>query len=470
MSFGAKYRSFLVPLLLAALVIGAYGVVWKGAPYPSLDSPSYMRLATDLAGFRLTQLHQRTPGLPLVLALTGSEKHPTRRLFYLFLLLHCLSVFLLWNLLSSLNINRVLQGLFVCVAFLPPYVEAAAYPDTEALTEFALAASYVALLLWLNKWRTVYVATFALFVAAAALVRPTYQAVSVILALSVLALWKARLFSPPRQRTLAGGLVAMVGLSVAAIGSWSVLNYVHFGYFDTSTMTAINLTTKTAAFIEDLPPKWAGMRDILVRNRNRALSLTTDEHRWQDYIYLALPELREYYQYDETAMFTDLKSANLELIRERPFSYLNESLRSLGPYWMPFETPLSTGESPHLRMVWAAGQIVVVLVFLFQLFPASGALMVYLSSCLLSRFGSAWTLPPDVRRLLTAYATGIVIVMYTALVSCFMGIGISRYRVPVELLMMAVSLIGFSVWSRILRAGSQISDTSKREAMDEVLR
>ena len=43
-------------------------------------------------------------------------------------------------------------------------------------------------------------------------------------------------------------------------------------------------------------------------------------------------------------------------------------------------------------------------------------------------------------------------VFYTMLISCFVGVGDSRYRVPVDYIVFATALIGIAIWRRGLRA------------------
>jgi hypothetical protein len=48
------------------------------------------------------------------------------------------------------------------------------------------------------------------------------------------------------------------------------------------------------------------------------------------------------------------------------------------------------------------------------------------------------------------YTISLATVFYTMLISCFAGIGESRYRIPVDLLMIAATMIGFTIWKRAL--------------------
>src|ERR1022692_959714 len=75
-------------LVLLALAWCGYSWVWPQAPLVSGDSGSYMQLGAELKAGHLPRPSQRTPGYPLLLVLTGSERHPSRILFHVSLALH----------------------------------------------------------------------------------------------------------------------------------------------------------------------------------------------------------------------------------------------------------------------------------------------------------------------------------------------------------------------------------------------
>src|SRR6187551_1225600 len=78
--------------LLVAVVLACYVRAWPEAPIVDGDSPQYMEVARDLTDFRLDELHDRSPGYPLLVMLTGASTRPARPLFYASLLLHGLSI------------------------------------------------------------------------------------------------------------------------------------------------------------------------------------------------------------------------------------------------------------------------------------------------------------------------------------------------------------------------------------------
>ncbi len=74
-------RDAAVAVFTVMVAFVGYDAWWPSAPLNGPDVPSYMRVATDLKDLRLTRFHQRTPGYPLVLLLTGSDQRLTRALF-----------------------------------------------------------------------------------------------------------------------------------------------------------------------------------------------------------------------------------------------------------------------------------------------------------------------------------------------------------------------------------------------------
>src|SRR6186713_2452417 len=92
---GLPARVAMLYMLLGLVSLAAYGLLWPGAPVMDGDSSQYIEVARDLRDFRIDDVHDRAPGYPVLLVLTGSSDAPTRMLFYASLLLHFGSVWLL---------------------------------------------------------------------------------------------------------------------------------------------------------------------------------------------------------------------------------------------------------------------------------------------------------------------------------------------------------------------------------------
>jgi hypothetical protein len=58
--------------LLFVVAFWVYTTLWWQAPVMADDSGGYLKVASDLADFRIDYLHNRTPGYPLLLLLTAS--------------------------------------------------------------------------------------------------------------------------------------------------------------------------------------------------------------------------------------------------------------------------------------------------------------------------------------------------------------------------------------------------------------
>ena len=239
---------------------------------------------------------------------------------------------------------------------------------------------------------------------------------------------------------------AAAAVWVSLVGGYAWLNYRATGFFDTSSMGAIVMSHKVATVVEFLPDRYAGLRQILVRHHDALITKPFGDHTGQDYIYRAIPELRAYYHGDDRRMLAALKEASLYLVRAKPITYLHESGKLLFSFWMPVDYPLSTRGSWALRALWALVQGGINALFLFQALALAGA-GVFLAGARAFRRREAFE-----PLLCAAWATGVAVVFYTVLISCFVGVGDSRYRVPVDYIIFATVLIGLAIWRRGLRA------------------
>jgi hypothetical protein len=434
--------------IAAALTVAffAYAIAWPTAPVATNDSPSYLRVANDIRHLRLTELHERTPGYPLLLVLTGSVQQPTRSSFYASLALQLLTVACFGYLLAGVGVSTIWVWLFILIALLPPFVEPAAYVMTESLSGFGLGLTYAFLLAWLRSGRKSIYLAFSVMALYTALIRPTYQALPVFLLFCLPVFAMVGIIPKNWLKLLAPlGATAVLCLSVFAI--WALVNYARFGFFGTNSLGPYALSTKTATFVESLPEQYAGIRSILVKYRDRYIIEPFNDHTAQNYIFRAFPEVRAYYQGDEVKALRAIEEVNTYLILHKPFSYLGDCLRVLGTYWTPNDAPLSAGQSTILRALWAVVQLMVVGVFFVQLLAVFGLILFFAPLGATKRSLPSWmNVGPD---LMAAYVIGIALIVYTMVVSCFLGIGAARYRVPTDLMILSTTIMGFAIWSRI---------------------
>src|SRR5437867_1539395 len=92
---GLPIPTALLYVLLFAVAFWVYTTLWRQVPVMTSDSGQYLAVASDLRDLRIDYLHTRTPGYPLLLLLTASSEVPNRILFFLSLLLHFTSIWIL---------------------------------------------------------------------------------------------------------------------------------------------------------------------------------------------------------------------------------------------------------------------------------------------------------------------------------------------------------------------------------------
>lgn len=431
-----------------ALAFAIYAIAWRDAPELTSDSPGYMRLANDIAHLRITELHQRTPGYPLLLLLAGAERKPTRGLFYLSLAIHLATVASYAYLLRKVEVRRLWIAVFALISLLPPFVEPAAYVMTETLTQFALTLTYLFLLLWLVGGRTRESVLFGIAALFCALVRPTYQALTIFLIPCLAAYRVLGLVPALPWRRMFLPLATATALCLGTLTALAWFNLARFGYFGTTSLGPYQLATKTVSFIEFLPDRYAGLRSILIKHRDRFMVEHFDDHTGQNYIYRAFPDVKHYYNGDEIKSLEALQQANLYLILHKPLSYLSECLKAFGTYWMPNEVPFSSGRSSALKALWALVQMAVVGMFFVQAVAVGGLIVFFAPASAVRHQLPKWLAIQDGS--VSAYVVGLAIVTYTMVLSCFAGIGAARYRIPTDLMIVANTIIGLTIWKRVI--------------------
>lgn len=459
---GQKPYATGLPILIVALILVLGGVlywfVWNDAPFVSDDSGEYLSIAADIVDGGLDNLYDRSFGYPILLTLVNVEERPNRLLYFVQLSMHLVAVFTLGYLLIRLGLSRKLIGLFLVLALLPPSVAISAFVLTEGLAEFLVVVGTVLLLLSLGdggkRFKAVQLALSGLAFGSAAVVRPSFQLLFVLLAvIGFITLRSGR--ADIRSRVLLA--ICMIVLPAAVIGGAYAYSYARVGFAGLDPSFGIHFSTKTAGVVERLPDEYAEIRDILISNRDTILVEPFSQHTGENYIWRAVPELHEVTGLDKPGLSRFLVGMNLVLIRKAPLHYLQEVLDAAVLYWFPTTTRLSNFDSRSTQLLWTVVHFTVILGFFLVLF-------FLLALVLLRRF-----LAGGIRRKVlhewgdTAFpylAIPLVVIVYTMLVSIMFEAGHQRYRAPTDLLIFFFTAFGIHLLVH-LEAGSGTGPESR---------
>jgi hypothetical protein len=447
---GLPVRVALIHALLFAAAFCFYGALWSSAPAMEPDSGSYLRFAQDLSDFHIDQYHERTPGYPVLLLLTGSSQSPNRALFYVSLALHFASIWLLASVLWRAGLSGKKVTLFSLILLLPPFVEPAAYVLTETLAEAMLVAAFVSLVFWhLNK-RPIWILISAATIGYSALTRPTYQVLAFAVAAWLVAACFLRPKSPGNWRNVVQGSLILIFGSILIVGGYAYFNYRHFGYFGTTYKLGISLTQKTVHVIERLPDEYASIREVLIRGRNA--NLLASRGTELGYISAIVPELTQLTGLDEPQLSKYLLKLNLLLIRKAPLNYLQDVVLAFGHYWFPTSTDFVNFHSRLLQTFWAVVHFILFGAFALNLILLFGA-AIFLKMCNLFadqldeiNIGGAKLI--DFQKFV--YGLAGTIVFYTAAISCFIDVGDPRHRVPTDVIIVFMLFLGSHLWWRLV--------------------
>jgi hypothetical protein len=447
-------------VLTCALLFAAYSAAWPQAPVLEGDSAQYLEVARDLRDGSLDILHFRTPGYPLLLALTGSADRPSRVLFHASLLLHFVSVWLLCLAFARAGAPRSWLLALAGILLLPPYVEPAAYVMTENLTQFLLVCGYASMVMWFATRQQPWALAAGTALSACAIVRPVYQLLVPALCVGLMILDLASRPIGNRRRNCRSAVAVMLLAWTLLVGGVAAFNKARFGWFGIGPSAGFHLSTKTMTFVERLPDEYADVREILIRERDAQLVKRGGTHTGTQTIWGAQRELEQATGLSMPELSGFLLRMNLVLIRRAPVEYLAEVARSSVTYWLPASGTLAAMDVTVLRWAWALLHATLVVVFGIELAMLLGIAMI------------AWTAGRAVRSALIsgiqltdsqAFAFGLAaaIVFYTMLFSCLLDIGEPRHRRPTDLLFIAATVLALMIWKRsatLVSASARLTD------------
>jgi hypothetical protein len=446
-TLGLPRRTAIACVAITLLAFRIYAIVWPSAPLVMSDSRQYMEVAADIRTGHL-ELHDRSPGYPLILALTGSTDTGTRSLFYVSLFLHGLSVWLLLVLLHAAGLGERSLVLFATLAWLPLYAETAGYVLTETLAQCVLVAGLAAVVWFFSRWSALGLVAASLAFPASAIVRPVYGAVGGLLGVA-LTLWPyvfGYRDAHMRRALRTAGTGLLLG-NLLIVGAFAWFNERRFGFFGIVPTLGFNLTTKTILFVEQLPQQYAAVREVLIRERAAEVVRRGGFHDGSQTVWNARPALTAATGLSTPKLSAYLVRADLELIRHAPVPYIRDVARSAGTYWLPADDLLADFHSAIARAAWLLVHSSVVALWWLQMVTLVGAIVFDLSRRISG--GPFPRLLPQLSATPTAVTSYLVagfLVLYTMVVTCLIDIGEPRQRRPTDLLIVFMCVLGVHVW------------------------
>jgi hypothetical protein len=365
------------------------------------------------------------------------------------LALHFVSIWVLSAVLRAAGVPARWLLAFGVVLALPPMVEPAAWVMTENLAQFGLAAGVGAFVFGQTSSRLSWVGIAGLVFGCTALTRPVYQLLAFALSAGMFVVSFAGDWPAAARRDARKAAAVLVLSSVVVLAGMSAFNGLKFGRFQVAPGAGFHLLTKTMTFIERLPPEYAAVREVLVRQRDQEITRRGGSHTGTQTVWQARAELLAVTGLSKWDLSSYLLRMNLVLIRRAPIEYLQEVARSMAVYWFPPPVPLASFDTSVLRWTWAALHLGIVACFFLQMVVLTGVAAFRFSA---RRRNDLASMPVPWRGVTSvqawAYACAAVIVFYTMLLTCFIDIGDPRQRRPTDLLIVFLVVLGTWVWRR----------------------
>ncbi len=414
-------RPLGVVLILCAIALVTYPVLWKQAPLKYPDSGALIDFAEDIRDGRLDEMRDRTVAVPLLVLAFGQD----RGFFYFSLVSYVGATALLAWCMLHLGMRRQLVWMATALILLPHHAQLAGTLMTEAATMVILIASVVTLLTYLRRGGDGMMLLSAILFAMCAFVRPTYQLLGVLVG-CLLFLYRG---SGERFRRAA---LAVTVVSVVLIGAYLVHNRVRFGWTALTNGMGYHLGTRASEVYERIEDP--ELREVVVRHRNQ---LYVNRGQVSQTWYGVRKELIAKGM-DRQEMARLAQRENTRLILRSPLAYLQTVCQSFGYYVQPFITPLVAAFGPAQYGFALLTLLLEILFVLLQVAIWGGWMM------------SQYNGREDLKvHLPFAWVLATMIIFYTMAISCAVDVGEPRYRAPTDPLIVFVTLYSFTVLSGI---------------------
>ena len=456
-----SWQKFPIVTSLALIMIAllTYGYLWRSGPVMAGDSGGYISVAQDISSMSMLRPQHRTPGMPLLIAITGLP--PGRSFVWAQLLLHGIATVCGLFLLRACGMQALPILGFALLMWTPLYVQSSRIVMTETVAEAALLLTIGTWWLAVKKtkwWAAILSGFLACY---AALSRPSYQLLPFILAiLTVLASGLFIESSNKRAKFRRNSLLLLFAGTLPMLVI-SYINHARFGYFGLTYALGAHICNRTVLFVERLGVQWEPLRTALIEARNRALiegkSHTALQFQWDHW-----RELRETTGLDDVRLSQKLFKANVELIRQNPLEYLIAVLRAVASQTMPYVTKVA-GVDAVRHSLWVLLHFLGLGAWVLQLWAVGGTFVYLAATKGIGRVFERGTCCSA--ECVALYMVVFAVIVYTVLVNAAFDVGDPRQRSPVDMLMWLQTFLGFSLMQRWIRAGSEGGPVAGRDGL-----
>jgi len=373
-------------------------------PVTYSDTPSYRRLANAVLGGFTQYDGTRTPGYPVFLALTSSDRGAWIMQLVLGFATTLLLFYIGWKLTNKPWFGGLI-GLSHTFNLGQLFFESNLL--TESLTTFLMVLTMAGVLFWLlypNKrspWLALLIGITSTFTL---LVRPLFIYLPFLL---LIFMWLTSKPKWPRKQTRPEDLqaqdepshkgqfrwqhgIAFLLPVIFLAGGWITFIHSHFGDWSLTTMTGYHLIQHTGNFFEYVPDEYAALRDTYIKYRDLHISQfgTQTNSIWD-----AIPEMSQASGYNFYDLSRVLTRISIQLIMKHPFLFIKNAING---WWMFWRTSFYWS-AEALRLPWLVGgmQIAVqiqraIIFFINLLFIFTSVYFGILESMVALRIKPAW--------------------------------------------------------------------------------
>jgi hypothetical protein len=156
--------------------------------------------------------------------------------------------------------------------------------------------------------------------------------------------------------------------------------------------------------------------------------------------------------FDQAQLSDYMLKLNLLLIQKAPLNYLQDVVWAFGQYWFPTSAEFANFNSRFLQFLWAVIHFCLIGAFGLNLILLLGTLT-YLKMCNFP-VGQLDNTTIGGTRLIHfqefAYGLAGTIVIYNAVVTCLIEVGVPRHRLPTDALIVFMIFLGTRTWWRLV--------------------